>query len=109
MKIVNWLEAAAAAVVVLTAGWAFTRRIAKKAANFFDDWNGEPSRPGVRGRDGVMTRLEHLDTGQLHVIEQNNHLDVRLTAVEAQVQQNHGISMHDKIDRIETAIANQEQ
>lgn len=31
---------------------------------FLADWNGVPDRPGVRGRPGVMVRLDSLERGQ---------------------------------------------
>ncbi|SET43644.1 hypothetical protein [Nonomuraea wenchangensis] len=55
----------------------------KKVSNFIDDWQGEPERPGVPGRDGVMTRLEK---------------------IEAELKTNHGSSLRDAINRIEANL-----
>lgn len=46
--------------------------------DFLDDWNGEPDRPGVPGRRGVLERLERLDY---------------------QVHPNSGTSLRDQVDR----------
>lgn len=58
--------------------------------NFLSDWNGEPERPGVDRRLGVMERFE--------VIERT------LAGITHEVKPNDGGSMHDKINRIETQV-----
>lgn len=43
--------------------WGLGKRIAptvRKVTNFLDDWNGEPARPGVPQRLGVMARLDEM-------------------------------------------------
>jgi hypothetical protein len=55
----------------------------KKMGNFVDDWNGEPDRPGVPGRPGVMKRLE---------------------SIESEVRTNHGSSLKDAVNRIDTNL-----
>ncbi|MFC7380900.1 hypothetical protein [Sphaerisporangium rhizosphaerae] len=55
----------------------------KKLGNFVDDWNGEPDRPGVPGRPGVMQRLRN---------------------IEAELQNNHGSSLRDVADRVESGL-----
>ncbi|GIH27605.1 hypothetical protein Aph01nite_59150 [Acrocarpospora phusangensis] len=59
------------------------RKSLKKLSDFMDDWNGEPDRPGVPGRLGVMQRLE---------------------AIESEVKINHGSSLKDAVNRIETGL-----
>lgn len=42
---------------VLLALWRKLRPL----ENFFKDWNGEPARPGVDARPGVMVRLDSIE------------------------------------------------
>jgi len=49
--------------VAIFAAWWLGKRTgptAKKIINFLDDWNGEPARPGVPQRLGVMARLDEM-------------------------------------------------
>lgn len=56
-----WVTAAAALATALGALLLYIGRwllrITRRAHLFFDDWDGEPHRPGVPGRPGVMQRL----------------------------------------------------
>lgn len=54
-----------------------------KLRDFLDDWGGEPERPGVPGRLGVMSRLDR---------------------IEAQLRPNGGSTLRDAVTRIEHAI-----
>lgn len=56
--------------------------------NFMSDWAGEPDRPGVPGRAGVMERLHRIDE-QLH--------------------NNGGSSIKDSVDRIERRLEDGDQ
>lgn len=86
--------AAAGAVVTLgTAagmGVVGARRIAAKwrrVADFLGDWNGEPGRPGVQPRSGVMQRLEDLEAG--------------MVTIRGEVTPNGGGSLKDLVRRID--------
>ncbi|GAB3224083.1 hypothetical protein GCM10027447_12320 [Glycomyces halotolerans] len=75
---------AAAAIVALGAAatvlWKLGRgvvRLLRQVRTFLEDWNGEPERPGVPARPGVLERLERLD---------------------AQVHPNSGSSLRDAVD-----------
>lgn len=59
-------------------------RFLKRMSNVVDDWAGEPERPGVPGRPGVMTRL---------------------AAIEAELHPNHGTSLRDALTRCEIGIS----
>ena len=58
-------------------------------SNFLSDWTGEPSRPGVPGRAGVMARLEANDE--------------QIKAIRHELHPNSGASLRDSVDRIESA------
>lgn len=66
-------------VLVVKPGKAL-RKIGEAVEEFRDDWFGEPERPGVPGRPGVM---------------------VRLATIEDQLHPNHGTSLRDAVDRLE--------
>lgn len=58
---------------------------------FFTDWFGQPKRPGVPGRPGVMSRLEDLDH--------------RVAGIEHELHPNSGASLRDAVDRIDAQTA----
>lgn len=101
-------QAAAALLPILGAlaflvrlGWRAWSQTIKPAVaklrDFLDDWNGVPDRPGVVGRHGVMSRLEH----------QREHLgrvEVALAELQHEVKPNSGRSLRDVADRIETTL-----
>jgi len=60
IAVAPWLGAFFVAVLAV---WALGKRVGptvKKVLNFLDDWNGEPARPGVPQRLGVMARLDEM-------------------------------------------------
>ena len=86
-----------AVIGILTALIGVGRKIARRVSDFLDDWNGEPSRPGVPAQPGVMERIRNLDDGQLNIID-------RLKRVEHEVLPNSGTSLNDKVTRIDQAM-----
>ncbi|MFE6549635.1 hypothetical protein ACFVHS_14750 [Streptomyces sp. NPDC057746] len=78
---------AAAVWRVVRAGLRFFRRVEL----FMDDWYGEPARPGVPGRPGVMERVSGIDD--------------RLTRVEHELQPNSGQSLRDAVDLANRRLA----
>ncbi|MCD0446448.1 hypothetical protein LO763_22795 [Glycomyces sp. A-F 0318] len=72
---------AAATAIGMTLRWVVKRL--KGFDDFLEDWHGQPPRPGVPARLGVLARLERLD---------------------AQVHPNHGGSLRDVADRIERQL-----
>lgn len=77
----------------LAGGARWISRRWRRIARFLDDWNGEPARPGVLERPGVMTRLARTEEWQTRT-------DGRLDRIEVQVFPNHGNSLHDKVQAI---------
>lgn len=63
----------------------------RRVQDFLDDWRGEPARPGVPARQGIMARLEWIEQ--------------RVAMVEREVRPNGGRSLKDQVTRIETAIS----
>ena len=61
-----WVTAATALAVAVAGGLAFAARwawrILSRTRDFLDDWAGEPARPGVPERPGVMSRLQSAES-----------------------------------------------
>lgn len=79
-----------AVIAVVVGGLAAAAKASRVLEQFGDtlddlrgDLRGEPDRPGVPGRPGVMTRL---------------------AKIEAELQPNHGSSLRDAVNRIEVAV-----
>ncbi|GAA2321345.1 hypothetical protein GCM10010149_87950 [Nonomuraea roseoviolacea subsp. roseoviolacea] len=86
VSICGVITAIGAAVVVLVKGLALVVRWVKRLNEFLDDWNGEPERPGVPARLGVMTRLEQMETKM------------------QELEPNHGGSIKDAVGRIDANL-----
>jgi hypothetical protein len=56
------LVAITLAVVLLRPVWLPVWRTFRRLQQFFDDWFGEPARPGQPARPGVMARLQSTET-----------------------------------------------
>ena len=68
-------------------GW----RLVTRTLNFLDDWAGEPPRPGVEARPGVMARLQDLEAGLARVL--------------AETRPDHGHSLRDVVHRAAGDVA----
>ncbi|MFD9903944.1 hypothetical protein [Streptomyces sp. NPDC059063] len=66
-------------------------RFAGRVDHLIDDWRGEPARPGVTARLGVMERIAGIE-------EQVGELDRRLQGVEHELHPNEGASLRDAVD-----------
>jgi hypothetical protein len=93
-----WVGGIAALVTGVTVIWVGLRkagvnivRFVRRTVHLVDDLIGEPERPGVEGRPGVMERLAGIED--------------RLGAVEHEVQHNNGGSLKDAVRRTENAVA----
>ncbi len=96
----NWEFLVAAATAVM-AGGAVLRRVwpfARAWAQFLEDWNGEPDRPGVPGRQGVLARLHTLEA----VAAENGYALRELAP-------NGGRSIKDMVQRIDRRTEHLEQ
>lgn len=86
---IGWLDTLLLSLVVatsiltpLTLVVRKVRPIVKQLTNFLEDWFGEPERPGVAARPGIL---------------------LRLVKIERELKPNGGSSMRDAVDRVETA------
>lgn len=68
----------------------FVVRMARNLGHLVDDVRGEPARPGVEARPGVLERLQAIEA--------------RLSKVEHEVTPNSGASMRDAVDRVESKL-----
>jgi hypothetical protein len=88
----GWIIAAAALIAALTVIFKAVRVVlswGRRVNDFFEDWGGQPARPGVPARLGVMSRLEDMND--------------RLANVEHELHPNSGTSLRDAVDQIHGA------
>lgn len=86
-----------AAIVGLTVA---VMRVARPLRGFLRDWAGEPARPGVARKAGVMERLSAVDNLSADVAE----LRDRVGEIHYEVKPNGGGSLADDIRRIKRAV-----
>lgn len=113
-QIVAGILAGAALLVALgvigKSVWWFWKRVLRPLALLIDDWQGEPARPGVDGRPGVLEQLKALFDlfadfrARLTALEELPatvaELGRRLAAVEQQLRPNGGSSLRDAVDAL---------
>ena len=83
-----WIVGAAAVASALVAFWRIGRTLlrgARKAGHFFDDWFGEPDRPGAPGRPGIPERLSKVEVAVSEVSEKNADLCRKFSEMEQKV------------------------
>jgi hypothetical protein len=96
----NFLLGLAAVVAVISGAygaWRILSRQHKRSEQFFRDWFGEDERPGFPARPGVLVRLQALETGQ-------ETLATQVGVIHAEVNYNHGGSIKDVVERIESDV-----
>lgn len=93
-----WLAAVGVLVWVAVKVWPFVRKI----SHFIDDVAGEPERPGIPARPGLMERLATVEAKQ---DEQGDALAV----VRHEVTTNHGSSLKDSVRRLEERADDQDR
>lgn len=98
----------ASAVIVAsgaTAAFAVIVRMARSQRQLLEDWCGEPSRPGVPERPGVMVRLERIEQAQIDARDVQSEHGRQIEQIWHEVHPNSGMSMRDQVTRIEAATA----
>ena len=90
-----WLTALSAlAAAIGGVLWWLLRQawhLLSRTMRFLDDWAGEPARPGVEARPGVMERLRAVE--------------VKLAQVLAETRPNHGHSMRDVMHAVRNDVS----
>lgn len=89
-----WGGALSLTAGLLTLAWRGIRggvRLGRRVDEFIDDWRGEPSRPGVPERPGVMVRMAGMED-RLAVLEDG------LDRVMHELYPNSGGSLRDAVD-----------
>ncbi|MGW0763008.1 hypothetical protein ACWD1Y_42205 [Streptomyces sp. NPDC002814] len=79
---------------LVTVVWRLVRGVARfgrRVNEFMDDWRGEPSRPGVKERSGVMARMAGLE-GRMGELEEG------FARVMHELYPNSGESLRDAVD-----------
>ncbi len=96
-----WGGAVSLLAGLVTLGWRLARgvvRFGRRVDDFIDDWQGEPSRPGVPARPGVMERMEGMET-RMGVLEDG------LARVTHELYPNSGESLRDAVDLANRRLA----
>lgn len=96
----------AAATGIIAALWK-VGQLARRVGHFLDDWNGEPERPGIPARPGVLERLAAVEVttqqltpnGGAHVADAVRRVEEHLKS--AQDVPNTLIRIGGRLDRIE--------
>lgn len=86
-------------------GAAAIWKIMRNTRQMAEDWRGEPARPGVAARPGVMERLLSLDTGQSELRSEQVIIREQLEVVHHEVRPNGGASIKDQLTRLDESDA----
>ena len=97
IPIAPWLAAAAVLVWVGVKIFPFLRKI----THFIDDVAGEPARPGVDARPGLMERLSVVEEKQDEQSVSLAKQSAALAVVQHEVTTNHGSSLKDAVKKLE--------
>lgn len=87
-------------IAILSGAWWFVKKLhtfSKRFDDFIEDWHGEPARPGVPEKPGIMERLSNQD-------EALGEICNRLTVVEKEVSYNSGSTIKDTVHRIDGSV-----
>ncbi|MGV2914526.1 hypothetical protein [Streptomyces alfalfae] len=96
-----WGGAVSLAGGLLTLAWRAVRgtaRFGRRVDEFIDDWRGEPSRPGVPARPGVMERMEGLE-------DRMGGVEDDLQRIKHELYPNSGGSLRDAVDQANARLA----
>lgn len=96
-----WGSVASLVLAIGTGTWRvlrFLTRLVKGVDQYLTDWYGEPERPGVPPRPGVLVRLQQAEEGLTGIGE-------RLGRLEHEMQSNGGTSLRDAVDHVNRRLA----
>jgi hypothetical protein len=97
MSILAIIGVVLGALAAIGAAWKVLKPVfsaVRRLSHFVDDWFGEPERPGVPARPGVMPRLETMQSD--------------LDKIKHELWPNSGGSLRDAVDRLEKAAKSHE-
>lgn len=101
IQIAPWLAAIGALIWVAVKVWPFLRKI----THFIDDVAGEPARPGVQARMGLMERLSVVEEKQDEQSVSLAQQSAALAVVRHEVTTNHGSSLKDATKGLQSQVA----
>lgn len=99
------------AAAICGSAWALIRKLGPglvRLVHMLDDFQGEPARPGVQARPGMLERMSTMEAATRGVADGQVILTRQMTVVVdsvAQLSPNGGSTMRDSIARIEKDTA----
>jgi hypothetical protein len=91
--------------------WKYLRPPTKGIEHFLEDWNGEPERPGVPGRPGMMERVANIETSQTASATHQSKADAFfekygpiIDKLDHEMHPNSGSSLADAVNRTEKKL-----
>lgn len=106
-----FLGGIAAAGFILFIAAKYLKPPSKGIEHFLEDWNGEPERPGVPARPGMMQRVANIESSQTvtatHQIKADAFFEKYgpiIDKLDHEMHPNSGSSMADAVNRTEKAL-----
>lgn len=106
-----WLGSILFLGVIVIWAWKNLRPPTKGIEHFLEDWNGEPARPGVPGRPGMMQRVANIETAQITTAEHQTKADAFfevygpiIDKLNHEMHPNSGSSLADAVNRTEASL-----
>jgi hypothetical protein len=96
-----WGGAVSLTAGLVTLAWRAVRggvRLGRRVDEFIDDWRGEPERPGVSPRPGVMERMAGLEANMAGLESKVTGMDGDLQRIKHELYPNSGGSLRDAVD-----------
>jgi len=100
-QVLIWGGVLSVALGIGTGLWQAVRaliRFWRRMDQYLTDWYGEPERPGVPARPGVLVRLQHTERAVVAIGE-------RLRRLEHEMRPNSGASLRDAVDLANCRLA----
>lgn len=99
------------AIAIVLWAWKNLRPPTKGIEHFLEDWNGEPARPGVPPRLGMMQRVANIETSQSTAAGLQAKTDLWfekygpiIDKLDHEMHPNSGSSMADAVNRTEASL-----